>query len=118
MEHSFLRLDSDLSTEATSGGDRKTMAVAMSGCVACVAIIEGSSVHIASSGDAGAVVGVLSENGKCWTARKLSIEHNTDNRSEVERILSEHPVEERHRVLDRERLLGQLAPLRAFGDFR
>ncbi|CAA9997411.1 unnamed protein product [Nesidiocoris tenuis] len=37
---------------------------------------------------------------------------------EVERILSEHPPGEKTKIIERERLLGQLAPLRAFGDFR
>ena len=48
----------------------------------------------------------------------MSVEHNTDNRAEVERILSEHPVSERNTVIKMERLLGQLAPLRALGDYR
>lgn len=38
------------------------------------------------------------------------------NPSEVQRVLSEHPVEEASTCLKRERLLGCLAPLRAFGD--
>ena len=48
----------------------------------------------------------------------MNVEHNTDNRAEVERILSEHPINERTTVIKMERLLGQLAPLRALGDFR
>ncbi|XP_017303590.1 pyruvate dehydrogenase [acetyl-transferring]-phosphatase 1, mitochondrial-like [Diaphorina citri] len=46
------------------------------------------------------------------------VEHNTDNVREVERILNEHPKNERDTVIRMERLLGQLAPLRAFGDVR
>jgi len=48
----------------------------------------------------------------------MTVEHNADNRTEVERILSEHPSNERSTVIKMERLLGQLAPLRSLGDFR
>lgn len=48
----------------------------------------------------------------------MTVEHNTDNHMEVERILSEHPPNERSTVIKMERLLGQLAPLRSLGDFR
>lgn len=48
----------------------------------------------------------------------MTVEHNSDNRQEVERILAEHPSNERSTVIKMERLLGQLAPLRAMGDFR
>lgn len=37
---------------------------------------------------------------------------------EVDRILAEHPREERETVIRNGRLLSQLAPLRAFGDYR
>lgn len=53
-----------------------------------------------------------------WVAKKLNIEHNSENIDEVKRILSEHPNTERDSVIRGERLLGQLAPLRALGDFR
>jgi len=45
-------------------------------------------------------------------------EHNTENVSELNRIFSEHPSNEKDTVIKYERLLGQLAPLRAFGDLR
>lgn len=48
----------------------------------------------------------------------MSTEHNTDNLAEVERIFSEHPASEKTTAIRMERLLGQLAPLRAMGDFR
>lgn len=53
-----------------------------------------------------------------WSAKMMSVEHNSDNRKEVDRIWSEHPVSEKKSVIRMERLLGELAPLRAFGDFR
>jgi len=45
-------------------------------------------------------------------------EHNTDNLNELNRVISEHPSNEKDTVIKYERLLGQLAPLRAFGDLR
>lgn len=45
-------------------------------------------------------------------------EHNTDNLHELNRVISEHPSNEKDTVIKYERLLGQLAPLRAFGDLR
>lgn len=115
FEKSFLGLDADLSKEAEAGG--KTLTVGMSGCVACVAHIDGADLHVASTGDCQAVLGSLSDSDS-WIAKKLSIEHNSDNPSEVDRILREHPPSESSSVIKTERLLGQLAPLRAFGDFR
>ena len=53
-----------------------------------------------------------------WSAKMMSKEHNVDNYAEVERIFSEHPPSEKSTVIKMERLLGQLAPLRAIGDFR
>lgn len=63
------------------------------------------------------VLGVMSDTNS-WVAKKLTEEHNTYNKSEVDRILQEHPRTESHSVIKMERLLGQLAPLRALGDFR
>lgn len=45
-------------------------------------------------------------------------EHNAYNLHEFNRIISEHPSNEMDTVLRNERLLGELAPLRAFGDLR
>ncbi|KAL1116968.1 hypothetical protein AAG570_004296 [Ranatra chinensis] len=123
MEQAFLRLDADLSQEALAEHDgrldRRTLAVGLSGAVACVAHVDmaAASLHVASVGDCQAVLGVHTETGT-WAATKLSVEHNTDNPAEVERIRSEHPSTENDTVIKSERLLGQLAPLRAFGDFR
>ena len=121
LERAFLKLDEHLSAEALLKDEgrvnMKTLSVGMSGAVACVAHIDGPHLHLASLGDCQAVIGVLSDTDT-WTAKKISIEHNTDNQSEVKRILSEHPPSERDTAIKMERLLGQLAPLRAFGDFR
>ncbi|PSN45368.1 [Pyruvate dehydrogenase [acetyl-transferring]]-phosphatase 1 [Blattella germanica] len=121
MENAFLRLDKDMSNEALTKNsgkvNMKTLSVALSGAVACVAHVDGPHLHVASVGDCQCVLGVLSD-VNTWTAKKLSTEHNVDNREEVERILKEHPHNERDTIIKMERLLGQLAPLRALGDFR
>lgn len=74
-------------------------------------------LHIASTGDCVAVLGSLSENDT-WIAKKLTVDHNTDNPAEIKRILEAHPGEQRRHIFRGDRLLGMLAPLRAFGDFR
>ncbi|KOC61480.1 [Pyruvate dehydrogenase [acetyl-transferring]]-phosphatase 1, mitochondrial [Habropoda laboriosa] len=121
LENAFLRLDNDLSNEALlnlgKNSTARTVAVAMSGAVAAVAHIDGPHLHVAGVGDCQAVLGVLSENDG-WSAKLMTMGHNTDNRLEVERILSEHPANEKSTVIKMERLLGQLAPLRSLGDFR
>jgi pyruvate dehydrogenase phosphatase len=63
------------------------------------------------------VVGSLSETDT-WVAKKLTNEHNSDNNREVKRILANHPETEHHHIIKGDRLLGMLAPLRAFGDFK
>jgi pyruvate dehydrogenase phosphatase len=95
----------------------KTATVAMSGCVAAAAYIDGPHLSIASTGDCTAVVGSLSDTDT-WLAKKLTTEHNSDNQKEVKRILSEHPENEHHHIIKGDRLLSILAPLRAFGDFK
>lgn len=121
LEMSFLRLDSDLSKEALPnnyfGVNMKTLSVAMSGAVSCVAHIDGPNLHVAHLGDCNAVLGVLSESNS-WIANKLTREHNSFNPDEVNRIMNDHPRNESSTIIKMERLLGQLAPLRAFGDFR
>ena len=62
-------------------------------------------------------LGSLSENDT-WVAKKLTTDHNTDNQAEIKRILEEHPGEQKRNIFRGDRLLGMLAPLRAFGDFR
>lgn len=117
----FLKLDEDLSKEGKlmNNGEvnKRTLSVAMSGAVACVAHIDGPHLHVANVGDCQAVIGVLGE-GNTWTAKKLTDEHNADNISELNRIIKEHPPSEKDTVISSDRLLGQLAPLRAIGDFR
>lgn len=119
---SFLRLDDDLSREALETEknlrvNQKTLSVAMSGAVSCVAYVNGPNLHVASVGDCQAVLGILGENNQ-WFPKIVSVQHNSDNMNEVHRILKEHPPSEQDTIIKFDRLLGQLAPLRAFGDFR
>ncbi|EDW66207.1 pyruvate dehydrogenase [acetyl-transferring]-phosphatase 1, mitochondrial [Drosophila virilis] len=118
LEHAFLQLDEDLAQEALDNNDARTMGVALSGAVACLVHLEGLQLHVASTGDCGAVLGVLDPQTNQWHPKKLNIEHNVENMQEVSRILGEHPREERETVIRNGRLLSQLAPLRAFGDYR
>lgn len=61
LENAFIRLDEDLSREALTPVNgqlnMKTLSVAMSGTVACVAHIDGPHLHIAHVGDCCAVLG-------------------------------------------------------------
>ncbi|KAI8035306.1 pyruvate dehydrogenase [acetyl-transferring]-phosphatase 1, mitochondrial [Drosophila gunungcola] len=118
LVNAFLQLDEGLSQEALATSDVRTMSVALSGAVACLVHIEGLQLHVASTGDCGAVLGVLDPKTQQWQPKKLNIEHNADNMAEVGRILAEHPKEEHETVIRMGRLLSTLAPLRAFGDFR
>jgi len=118
----FLALDEDMSKEGIDyAGDDEvglmTSTVALSGAVAVVAHVEGPHLHIASCGDCVAVLGSLSENDT-WIAKKITTDHNTDNQREIQRIMEKHPGEQKRSIFQGDRLLGMLAPLRAFGDFR
>lgn len=117
LESAFVRLDQDISDEAMYSGISQTLSVALSGSVAVVAHIDKNHLHVASTGDCQAVLGSINENGD-WSAKKMTEEHNAENVAEVRRILAEHPNSERDTVIRGDRLLSQLAPLRAFGDVR
>ncbi|XP_074645602.1 pyruvate dehydrogenase [acetyl-transferring]-phosphatase 1, mitochondrial-like [Tubulanus polymorphus] len=123
LEDACVRLDADISTEALPTGvmgnlNIESLEVAFSGAVSVVAHIDGPHVHIANVGDCRAVLGSVNEDTGDWFATSLSEEHNCDNASERQRILANHPPNEASFVLKTDRLLGQLAPLRAFGDVR
>ncbi|ODM89852.1 [Pyruvate dehydrogenase [acetyl-transferring]]-phosphatase 1, mitochondrial, partial [Orchesella cincta] len=135
----FVHLDEDISKEARSGKPQprkdniglisaqlndleslysKTLSVALSGAVACVTHVDKEHLHVASCGDCRAVLGVWNSDTETWVAQPLSTEHNSENAAEVSRIIAEHPEQERETVIRNDRLLGLLAPLRAFGDVR
>lgn len=117
LQHACLQLDNDIAAEALEHPTRRTLSVAMSGAVACVLYVDGLDMHIANTGDCAAVLGSLNESGE-WETKRLTSDHNSDNLAEARRITGEHPLSERDTIIRGERLLGQLAPLRAFGDFR
>lgn len=117
FERAFLRLDQDISNEAINSPSPRTMSVALSGSCAVVAHVIGSNLSVASVGDCVAVLGSLADTGQ-WMSTKLTNEHNADNIQEVLRIQSEHPANEKDTVIKSDRLMGQLAPLRALGDFK
>lgn len=117
MENAFLHLDQDLAEEALNHPSPRTLSVAMSGAVACVAHIQENELRVASTGDCVAVLGSVNDTGQ-WVTKKLTREHNAENHLEVKRILAEHPQNEMETAIRLDRLLGQLAPLRALGDFR
>ena len=123
----FLQLDKDMGREVQEALQHSSpetqealVRVAVSGSVACVAHIDGQHLHVAHVGDCSALLGKdrkgeMTEN---WYAKKLTESHDFENRSEVERILSQHPKSEASNIIKQQRLLGALIPFRAFGDFR
>ncbi|CAH4038800.1 pyruvate dehydrogenase [acetyl-transferring]-phosphatase 1, mitochondrial [Pieris brassicae] len=123
LEKSILHLDDDLSKEvldpySTDGFiNHKTLSVALSGAVACIAYIDGPHLYVANIGDCNAVLGTMTEENE-WISKKITKEHNSENIDELKRIWNEHPENERNTIIRRDRLLGELAPLRSLGDFR
>ncbi|XP_028287844.1 pyruvate dehydrogenase [acetyl-transferring]-phosphatase 2, mitochondrial [Parambassis ranga] len=122
LDCAFKRLDADISLEAQvplSNDLIKSTAiqVAFAGCTACVAHVGIDGIHVANAGDCRAVLGVQEEDGS-WSALPLSKDHNSQNKTEVERIKAQHPPSETNTVVTDDRLLGVLMPLRAFGDVR
>ncbi|KRX57219.1 Ornithine decarboxylase [Trichinella sp. T9] len=117
----FKALDDDLCEEAmqmhSGSPDLSALRCVLAGSCACVAYVKGQDMYIVQVGDSGAVLGVSTDEAH-WTARKLNEDHTADNQKEVNRIRSEHPPGEALTVLRCERLLGELYPLRAFGDVR
>ncbi|XP_068250975.1 pyruvate dehydrogenase [acetyl-transferring]-phosphatase 1, mitochondrial [Palaemon carinicauda] len=119
----FQQLDDDISREVQEHRNSEMLEpllrVALSGSVACVAHIDGPHLHIANTGDCGAVMGVqLQEAIGGWRALRLTNDHSWENSAEVNRVLAEHPPSEGETVVKDQRLLGLLMPFRAFGDFR
>ncbi|XP_005994471.1 pyruvate dehydrogenase [acetyl-transferring]-phosphatase 1, mitochondrial-like [Latimeria chalumnae] len=114
---SFQRLDADVTQEAQTQRDRILQAnaiqVAFSGATACVAHVDGAQLHVANAGDSKAILGVQEDDGT-WAALPLTRDHNAFNMSELRRLEEEHPNEDK--MIIRDRLLGFLMPLRAFGD--
>ncbi|WKX92851.1 hypothetical protein Q1695_010689 [Nippostrongylus brasiliensis] len=120
LKFAFEMCDEDLCRAALPDNrgqiDRLSVMTAASGSCATLAHIRGCNLHVANVGDGAAVLGVVNPNGGV-IARQLSRAHCIDNADEVHRIRASHPTSETH-VLRGGRLLGELYPLRAFGDVR
>ncbi|CAG5124116.1 unnamed protein product [Candidula unifasciata] len=122
LTNAFLRLDQDISTEASfHPGDEGLSAdlvhIAFSGAVGCVAFIDGLDLYVANVGDSQAVIGSHSSESESWHATSVSNKHDAENSAEVKRLFSRHPNESSN-ILKNGRLFGELMPLRAFGDVR
>lgn len=120
LKSSFLRLDEDISSEAmpVSGTwNEDAISIALSGSCACVVHVKDLDVHAASVGDCRAVIGRTGPDGG-WIAHPLTVDHNTENPKESQRVKNSHPKSETSMLFKNSRLLSQLIPLRAFGDVR
>ncbi|CAL1547842.1 unnamed protein product [Lymnaea stagnalis] len=122
LKNAFLRLDQDISTEATihttdEGLGADLVNIAFSGSVGCVAYIDGLDLYVANVGDCQAVIGSHSTDSETWHATPMSNKHDAHNENEVKRLFSKHQNESNN-ILKDSRLFGQLMPLRAFGDIR
>jgi pyruvate dehydrogenase phosphatase len=121
LKAAFMRLDHDILTDALpdighASVNLETISLALSGSCATVAYVRELDLYVANAGDCRAVLGQYAEDD-VWTAKPLSFDHTSENRSEVERLNNQHP-NEKNSILRNGRLLGDLAPLRAFGDAR
>uniref|UniRef100_A0A158P953 PPM-type phosphatase domain-containing protein n=1 Tax=Angiostrongylus cantonensis TaxID=6313 RepID=A0A158P953_ANGCA len=120
LKFAFETCDEDLCRAALPDSkghfDKLAVMTAASGSCATLAHVRGRNLHVANVGDGAAVLGVVHANGSV-TARHLSHAHCVDNADEVQRIRSSHPNSETQ-LLRGGRLLGELYPLRAFGDVR
>ncbi|TPP57114.1 [Pyruvate dehydrogenase [acetyl-transferring]]-phosphatase 2 [Fasciola gigantica] len=146
LRNNMQRLDLDLSSSAQPSHrgpslDKALLRIVFSGCVATSAYIpcSGKDLYVTQVGDCGAVLGSFvpspmtthtsdADTGEIslpteffpmdWKAELLISPHNADNEIDVHRLRSSHPVHESAFVLRDDRLLGELMPLRAFGDIR
>ncbi|KAK3739188.1 hypothetical protein QZH41_017342 [Actinostola sp. cb2023] len=113
----YTQLDDDISAEAIPLKVLDdSFVVGATGACAVSAYIEEQDIYVANTGDCRVVLGSQKPDGS-WAATALTADQNAKNESELKRILSEHPGEE-GTVIRNERLLGQLQPLRAFGDIQ
>lgn len=122
LQQAFLQMDNDLHNEALrSVVDHNVndivpyLTAVQSGCCVLASYVTKDGVYIANTGDCRAVAGVQSEDGLV-SAQQLSLDQTAGNPHEVSRILSEHPNVEADNLFSEGRLMGILAPLRAFGN--
>ncbi|BHF74801.1 [Pyruvate dehydrogenase [acetyl-transferring]]-phosphatase 1, mitochondrial [Sparganum proliferum] len=148
LRRGMTRLDSDITSDGipdpTKGLNKSLLRIVLSGCVATSVYIPNSQdvVYVAQVGDCGAVLGrYLGEltpeapptalsptppiksfpktfNKDQWNAEFLVQSHTAHNAADVGRLQSQHPIHEADLLISEDRLLGELMPLRAFGDIR
>ncbi|XP_065678317.1 uncharacterized protein LOC136093335 [Hydra vulgaris] len=115
LQYAYLSMDRDITLEAIPDGECiEPIWTGLSGSVAIGAYIKENDVFVASTGDCRGVLGVKSDQ-KLWLSIPLSEDHTADNINEVLRIKKQNPNEE-NTVILQSHLLGQLQPLRSFGD--
>ncbi|ORY00042.1 protein serine/threonine phosphatase 2C [Basidiobolus meristosporus CBS 931.73] len=123
IQNCFVDLDEDISKKAlqeivTGTGEEpgEDFLAAVSGSCALLTYIDtvNSDLYIANTGDSRAVIGVCDENG--WRAETMSNDHTAQNLDEQKRMHEEHP-NEHETLFSLDRVLGLLAPTRAFGDY-
>lgn len=127
LKEAFQLLDRDISNEGLKaarkvkqgksiheGNHKQAILTALAGACALLSVITDTAVYVASTGDCRAVLGVR-EGKNRWRAEALSFDQTANNPMEVERLYAAHPGE-RDTVISMDRLLGNLMPLRSFGD--
>ncbi|EIW82990.1 protein serine threonine phosphatase 2C [Coniophora puteana RWD-64-598 SS2] len=119
-EEAVLKLSDDqisaVINDHESGGKNNAKVIrCLRGTTALVSLVDpgAKNLWVASLGDCQAVLGTKSSSGQL-DASLLSANHNGAEKSEVDRIRSEHPGEEE--VVLRDRVLGAIAVTRAIGD--
>lgn len=87
---------------------------AVEGACVTLAVVQTDSISVATTGDCRVVVG-QQQADHSWQALPLSVDQNSMNTLEVERVKRAHPGEE-DTVIFNSRILGSLMPFRTFGD--
>ncbi|CAH8579235.1 unnamed protein product [Schistosoma turkestanicum] len=146
LRNGLLRMDLDMSLAASPifhGPvlDKALLRIVFAGCVATSVYIprHRKELFAAQVGDCGAVIGSYSPpevpvkipssidvftqtagvyTKDHWEAKLLIPPHIAENEADVQRIKSSHPAHEAEYLIRDGRLLGELMPLRAFGDIR
>ncbi|XP_055354462.1 pyruvate dehydrogenase [acetyl-transferring]-phosphatase 2, mitochondrial-like [Paramacrobiotus metropolitanus] len=124
LKDAFLRLDQDISAsgletlddndEVVKNVSLENLSCCLSGAVVSMAYVNDCDLYMASTGDAMGIIASIDEEG-IWSSQVLTAQHTHKNAQELQRLYEQHPGEESG-VVVAERLLGQLYPLRAFGD--
>lgn len=128
LKRAFLTLDKETSDAAlyrmnqikqghsiNKEGVKSDLMKALSGACALLAVITEKMLSVASTGDCRAVIGTRGGESGEWTAVPMSVDQNAQNKDEVARLQEAHPGE-KNTVITMGRLLGNLMPLRSFGD--